>query len=176
MSLDEPQRIIRDAIGQVAWLVDQLTVPDHRRAVVGTAAFLVRVPMRKAMLRRGAIAQVPFPTQPADISALGEHIRVGCQPRQILDRGVAILVDIATDQPVMDTVLRRDASGQEGRASRGTDGRRTEESREARTSGGEAIEMWRPDLAVVSTSHRPCPLIVRQDDDDIRLVRGVAGS
>ena len=69
----------------------------------------------------------------------------------------------------MDAVLRRDQAGQKRRPRGRADGIAAQSPREPHALGGQTIDVRRADVGVAVAAERPRPLIVRQNEDDIRL-------
>ena len=124
----------------------------------------MHVPMRKAVLRELAVPEVPLATQPADPAIVSEDVGVSDLAGEISGCGLA---DVALSDPVVDPVLRGDATGQKGRAAGRADWRGDEEIVKAHAGLGDAVDCRGADFRVAITAGGPGALVVAEDEDDV---------
>lgn len=176
LAVDERQRAVRDRVRQVARLLDQFPVPDHRRAVIRTSALLVSVPVAESMLGHDAVAQMPLAAQPAGVAMLGQHLSVAGLAVEVTDRIDPLPAHVAALEPVTHSMLRRNPAGQQRGARRRAHRRRVEEPVESGSAGGQPIQVRSANLRVPGKAHRPRPLVVGEDHNDVGPITRRAGS
>ena len=72
--------------------------------------------------------------------------------------------------PVVDSVLRGDPSGQKGRAAGRADRRGDEEIVKAHAGLGDAVNCWSADFRVAVATGGPRALVVAENEDDVGTI------
>ena len=161
------QGVVGDQVGDVSRLGHQLAISNHRRAVVVATPRLMYVPVVEAVLHQLAVAQMPFAAQPAPPPMLGQYVGVRHFPLQI---GGRVRPHVPSADPVVDAMLGGNPSGQEIRPARRAHRRCCEEVLEPHARGCDPVDAGGADLLVPVTPRSPGPLVVGEDEEDVRTV------
>jgi hypothetical protein len=168
----ERVRALSENVGDVALDLARTVEIDHRRVVVSAHAGLVREPLDEVGSRHVARAQVPLADERAAIPRLCGEVVDQRLAGEVVD---ARLAHAADADPVVDAVARGNVARVERCARRRAHRRDAEEVVEAHALRREPVEHRRADLRIAGAAERPRPLVVADDEQDVRPSRVPAG-
>ena len=132
-------------------------------------AFGLGEPVRKALLRPHAVAQMPLSAQPTGVPVVGKNAR---QVFEFADRAIGVLPHLGArplaTEIAVHSVLGRYEPGQESGTTWRTDRVHAISLAESHTVRGESINMWRADIFVAVASEGPGALIIGDDENDVK--------
>ena len=119
-ALQELKCVVGDRIREVVGFLIEDPIADHRCAVVRASAKLVCVPMAEPEARCRAVSEVPLAREGTVVAMCCQDVRVGGDAVEISDGRLRSAVSVP--EPIVDAVMRWDASGDQRRTRGGTDG------------------------------------------------------
>ena len=109
--VDELESFVGDDIGRIAGVLAFLPVEVHRRVLIAVPTCRHGEPVVEPFLRPCIVAHVPFTAEPNAVSVRGKHL---AESGLVREEGVGFLSLVLVADPIVDPMLRRNLTCEEG--------------------------------------------------------------